>query len=193
MTKVEEVKSEQENKSAVATNVTNDMITMPEELIKKEEMKYESEKPIKKEEVKYEQEEDMSRDMKMYHSMTSMPGKPVKKEEDQEDTKVSREYFEPYFGTYFEEYSRLERKQEDEKSKQEAEDLHHEELMQMDNTHTAPEEVSIPVDMVTNKRDNEEEHEQEEPGERDQLVESEKEEGVNQEVNTVEVHARATN
>ena len=129
--------------------------------------------------------------MQMYPSMTPMPEKPVKKEEDHKDMKVSREYFEPYFGTYFEEYSRLERKQEEEKSKQEAEDLHHEELMQMDNTHTAPEEVSIPMDMVTTERDNEEEHEQEEPGKRDQLVESEKEEGVNQEVNTVEVHTRA--
>ena len=151
-------------------------------------MKYESEKPVKKEEVKYEQEEDMCRDMKMYHSMTSVPVKPEKKEEDREDTRVSREYFEPYFGTYFEEYSRLERKQEEEKSKQEAEELHQEELMQMDITNPAPEEVSIPVDMITTEKDSVEEHEQKEPG--DQLAESEKEERVDHEVNTVEVHAR---
>ena len=64
--------------------------------------------------------------------------------------------------------------------------------MQMDITHTAPEEVSIPVDMVTNERDNEEEHEQEEPGKRDQLVVREREEGENQEVNTIEVHTWST-
>ena len=39
----QETESEQENKSAVATNMANEMITMTEELTKKEEMKYESE------------------------------------------------------------------------------------------------------------------------------------------------------
>ena len=143
--KVEEIKkemlaeSEHENKSPMATTVTGDVISMPRGAIKKEERKWESEETIKKEEAKYEHEEDMYKDMKMYYSMHSVPVKLEKKEEDHGYTRVSREYFEPFFGTYFEEYSRLERKQEEEKSKQEAEEMHHEELMQIDTKNHAPE------------------------------------------------------
>ena len=63
---------------------------------------------------------------------------------------------------------------------------------QIDNTNNAPEEVSIPKDMLTTEKDNEEEPEQEEPGKRDQLVVREREEGETQEGNTIEVHTWST-
>ena len=173
MTKVGEVKPEHENKSVVAINMTTDMTAMHE-------------KPIKtgKDEVKYEQEEELGRDMKMYPGAASMHEKPVKKEEDQEDMTVPREYSE--------EYSKYESRQEEEESKQEAEDLPYDELMQMENTDTAPEEVPMPMDMLTAERANEKESEQEEPGKEDQMSVREREEVETQEVNTIEVHTRSS-
>ena len=171
MTKVGEVKPEHENKSVVAINMTTDMTAMHE-------------KPIKKDEVKYEQEEELGRDMKMYPGVASMHEKPVKKEEDQKDMTVPREYSE--------EYSRYESKQEEEESKQEAEDLPYDEQMQMEYTDTAPEEVSMPMDMLTAERAKEKEPEQEEPGKEDRMSVGEREEVGTQEVNTIEVHTRSS-
>ena len=169
----DEVKYEQENKSAVAMKMTTDVTTLHE-------------KPIRtgEDEVKYEQEEELSRAMKMFPGVTPKHEKPVKKEEDQEDMTVS--------GEYFEEYMRFESKQEEEESKQEAEDLPYDELMQMENTDTAPEEVSMTMDMLTAERATEKEPEQEEPGKEDQMSVREREEVGTQEVNTIEVYTRSS-
>ena len=123
----DEVKYEQENKSAVAMKMTTGMTTPHE-------------KPIRtgEDEVRYEQDEEPSRTMKMIPGVTPKHEKPVKTEEDQESRTE--------YGEYYEEYKKFEDKQKKEESKHETEDSLGDEMMEVGNNNTTNEVV--PMNMI---------------------------------------------
>ena len=172
-TKVDEVKYEQENKSVVTMNMTTNVTAMHEKPIK-----------TKKDEVKYEQEEELGWAMKMYPGVAPKHEKPVKKEEDQEDMTVS--------GEYFEEYVRFESKLKREESKKETEDSLGDELMEMGNTNTTTEEVPMPMDMLNAEMAHENDLQPGEQEKEGQMSVREREEVGTQEVDAIRAYTRST-